>query len=439
MTGRWPLLALPVVTVAVVALALVTAAAPRPFRVARIWGGPTDGDRVSLRVELVEVVQSRGEVVEEPSPGATVSLRLDAPGFEAGRKLTLDTEGMAEVRLEVPRASGRLLATVSQQGVELALGRISLSRDRWSSAARRRGGWVTGHAPGGYDVRVAPERGALAVPFEEGLWVEVRREGAPVVGAKLELVVTGGRAAAREAVTDARGRARFSLVPEEHTLGVRIAIFAQGARSELAFGLPVVPGALRARLSGGELLVEAPVPRDVAYYALVTETERLVGGRVALAPDGSNDFVARVPIPSLPVAPTHAVVATERDLRSAAAVGWPLVVRPEAEPATTFDAVDALLLDGGSLGAARETARRARVRWATVAFCALAVLLELALFVAQAKARDRELDAHLEREGVRGEEAARLAPARSPALFLAICAVALGFLLLALAAVFKLG
>ena len=63
MTGRWPLLALPVVTVVVVALALVTAAAPRPFRTARIWGGPTDGDRLSLRVEVVDVVESRGAVV----------------------------------------------------------------------------------------------------------------------------------------------------------------------------------------------------------------------------------------------------------------------------------------------------------------------------------------------------------------------------------------
>ena len=438
MAGRFPLLALPVVTVAVVALALLTAAAPRPFRVARVWGGPTDGERVSLRVEVVDIVQSRGEVVEEPTPGATVSLRIGAAGFEAARKLTLDAEGMAEVLLDVPRASGPLLASVSQQGVELALGRIALSHARWANAARRRGGWVTGHAPGGYDVRIAPERGALAVPFEEGLRVQVRRDGAPVAGATLELVVTGGRAVVREAVTDPRGRARFSLVPEEHTLGVRIAISERNTRSEIAFGLPVVPGALRARLVGGGLVVEAPVPRDTAYFALVTEHERLSGGRIALAPNGSGDFVARVPIPALPVAPTHAVVATERDLRSAAAVGWPLVVRPEDDAQATFDAVDALLLDGRSLGAARESGRRARVRWATVAFCAIAVLLELVLFVAQARARDRELDAHLEREGVLGDEAARLAPMRSSAIFVAIAAVALGFLLLALAAVLKL-
>jgi hypothetical protein len=104
----------------------------------------------------------------------------------------------------------------------------------------------------------------------------------------------------------------------------------------------------------------------------------------------------------------------------------------------TFDSVDALLLDGHALGAARERARRARVRWATVAFCAIAVLLELALLFRHTRARDRELDAHLEREGIGGEQAEKLAPARSFAVFLAVAAVALGFLLLAIVAVLKL-
>jgi hypothetical protein len=434
--GRWPLLALPVVTVAVVALALLTAATPRPFRVARIWGGPTDGSRVSLRVEVVDVVESGGEVVERAVPGDVVAVRLSVGRFEAVRRLTLDSEGAAEVALDVPH--GPLVAEVSQQGIELALGRIALDKARWAGAARRRGGWFTARAPGGYDVRVAPERGVLAVPFEEGLWVEVARGGAPVVGATLELTATGGRALPRDAVTDARGRARFSLTPEEHTLGVRVVVAEANVRSEIGFGLPVVPGALRARLVGGELVVEAPVPRDVGYYALVTEEGRLAGGRVTFAPDASRNFTARVPLPALPVPPTHAVVATDRDLKSAAAVGWPLVGRADGEPMTTFDAVDALLLDGRARGAARERARRARVSWATVAFCAVAVLLELALLLSQARARDRELDAHLAHQGVEGDDAERLAPARSATVFLAVAAIALGFLLLAIAAVVRL-
>jgi hypothetical protein len=434
--GRWPLLALPVVTVAVVALAVLTAAAPRPFRVGRVWGGPTDGGRLSLRVEIADVVESGGEALERAVAGETIAVRLSSGRFEAVRTVTSDGEGAAEVALDVRPALEPLVAGVSLGGMDLALGRIALDTARWASAARRRGGWFSARA-GGYDVRVAPERGALAVPFEEGLWVEIARGGAPVAGATVELTATGGRVVPLKAATDARGRVRFSVTPEEHTLGVRVVVAEANVRSEIAFGLPVVPGALRARLVGGELVIEAPVPRDVAYYALVTEEGRLTGGRVTLAPDAAGHFIARVPMPALPVLPTHAVVATQRDLRSAAAVGWPLAPR-EGEPMTTFDAADALLLDGRARGAAHESARRARVTWATVAFCAVAVLLELALLLSHARARDRELDAHLAHQGVEADDAERLAPARSASVFFAIAAIALGFLLLAIAAVLRL-
>jgi hypothetical protein len=437
MTGRWPLLALPVVTVAVVTLALLTAAAPRPFRCARVWGGPTDGKRLSLRVEVVDVVESRGEVVERAIPNEKASILVRAGRFEAVRPLSLDVEGVAEVALDAPESTEPLVASVTQHGTTLALGRIALERARWASAARRRGGWIEGRASGGHDVRVAAERGAFAVPFEEPLWVEVSRAGAVVAGASLELEVSGGRLGRNVGTTDARGRARFSLTPEEHTLGLTVVVSEANARSEARFGLPVVPGALRARIVGGALVVEAPVPRDVAYYALVTESERLTGGRVAFTAGGA-ETVARVPLPALPAPPSHAVVSSERDLRSAAAVGWPLAVPLDGAPAKTFDSVDALLLDGHALGATRERARRARVRWATVAFCAIAVLLELALLFRHTRARDRELDAHLEREGIGGEQAEKLAPARSFAVFLAVAAVALGFLLLAIVAVLKL-
>jgi hypothetical protein len=439
MTARWPLLALPVVTVAVVALALLTAAAPRPFRMARVFGGPTGGDRLALRVEVADVVESRGEVVERPVTGEKAAVRLWAARHEAARVLTLDSEGVAEVALDVPRGGEPLVIAVSQQGVELALGPIRLDSERWARAARRRGGWVHARAPGDYDVRVAPERGALAVPFEEGLIVEVARGGAPVVDAALELTATGGRITPREGRTDSRGRARFSLSPEEHALGVRVVVSHASARSEVTFGLGVVPGALRARLVGGALVVEAPVPRETAYVALVTEKERLWGTRIVFPNEGRGETSARIPLPILPSPPGYAVVATASDLGSAAAVGWPLAVRVDGEPAMTFDAREALLLDGRPLGSGRESARRARVRWATVAFCAVAVLLELALLLRYARASDRALDIHLEREGVLGDEARRMAPARSAAISLAIAAVALGFLLLAIAAVIKLG
>src|SRR6187401_1055796 len=63
---RWLLLALPVALVVFVTVVLVTGGSARPYRVARVWGGPTDGKHVSLRVEAFEVVVDRASVQEIP-------------------------------------------------------------------------------------------------------------------------------------------------------------------------------------------------------------------------------------------------------------------------------------------------------------------------------------------------------------------------------------
>jgi hypothetical protein len=127
------------------------------------------------------------------------------------------------------------------------------------------------------------------------------------------------------------------------------------------------------------------------------------------------------------------VVASDRDLRGPSSVGWPLA--PAVTPAMTFDAVEALLLDGRPRAALHEKLRRDRVRWVTAAFCAAALLIELALLVALTRSSDRHLDAHLARSGVAGEDAQKLAPKRSPTVVIALALVALGFLVVALAGV----
>jgi hypothetical protein len=431
---RLLLYGLPVITVVIVALALVTTGAPRPYRVARLWGGPTDGSALSLRVEVFEMVEDRGGGMQERQvSGGAVRVHVQRPGLEGAHPVTLDAEGGGEARFEVPPGGAPTEVEVEQAGVTLARGAIGLSTERWTGAARRRGGFAAASA-GGLDVRVAPVRGALAVPFEEELVAEVRRGAAPVVGGSIDLGANGARVTPKTVTTDAAGRAHFRLTPEEHTLSVRLALRDPGGAGEASFGLGVVPGALRARLDGRTLVVESPVPREMAYFALVTERERLLGGRLALAPDRRGGSSARFELPP-ELRPTHAVVASDRDLRSPSSVGWPLA--PTATPALTFDAVEALLLDGRPRAALREKHRRARVRWVTAAFCAAAVLIELALLVALTRSSDKDLDAHLARSGVAGEEAQRLAPKRSPTVIIALALVALGFLIVALAGVLQ--
>jgi hypothetical protein len=435
-SGRRLLLyGLPFVTVVIVALAMVTAGGPRPYRVARLWGGPTDGAALSLRVEVFEMVGDRaGGVAERPVSGGVVRVHVLGSGFEGVRPVTLDAEGGGEVRFEVPPSGGRTEVDVEQAGVTLARGAIGLSTERWAGAARRRGGFADASA-GGLDVRVAPARGALAVPFEEELVADVRRGVAPVSGATVDLRSNGGRVTPAQVTTDADGRARFRLMPQEHTLAVTLTVRDPGGTAEASFGLGVVPGALRARLEGRTLVVESPVPRELAYFALVTERERLLAGRLALTPDQRGGSVARVELPA-GLQPTHAVVASDRDLRSPSSIGWPLA--PAVTPATTFDAVEALLLDGRPRAALHERLRRDRVRWVTAAFCAAALLVELALLVALTRSSDKNLDAHLASSGMAGADALKLAPRRSPTVVIALALVALGFLVVALAGVLRL-
>jgi hypothetical protein len=438
-SGQWGrrllLYGLPLVTVVIVALAMVTAGGPRPYRVARLWGGPTDGAALSLRVEVFEMVGDRGGGVQErPVSGGAVRVHVVRSGFEGVRPVALDAEGGGEARFEVTPGGGRTEVDVEQAGVTLARGGVGLSTERWAEAARRRGGFAEATA-GALEVRVAPVRGALAVPFEEELVAEVRRGAATVSGAVVDLRSNGARVAPERVTTDASGRAHFRLTPLEHTLSVTLSVRDAGGTGEASFGLGVVPGALRARLDGRTLVVESPVPRELAYFALVTERERLLGGRLALSPDQKGGSVARFELPA-GLKPTHAVVASDRDLRSPSSVGWPLA--PRVTPERTFDAVEALLLDGRPRAALHERLRRDRVRWVTAAFCAAALLIELALLVALTRTSDKNLDAHLARSGVAGEEARRLAPKRSPTVIIALALVALGFLVVALAGVLRL-
>jgi hypothetical protein len=434
---RWPLYVLPVATVLVVTLALVGAGAARPYRVARLWGGPTGGTRQSVRAEVLDVVEDRGAVLESPVGEGTVTLGLHAPGFDALRSAPLDPEGGAELAFELPPGARPLELSVSQAGKELARGKISLEREPWVKVARRRGGWVVTEL-GDLELRVAPMRGALAVPFEESLLVEVSRDGAAATNLELRASATGARVTPASVMTDAHGRAMLKIAPEEHVVSLTVEAGSPGSGARASFGLAVVPGALRARREGSELVVEAPVPREIAYFALVTERERLLGGRASFQPNPRGEMLARVPLPPLPAEPVYAVVSSERDLRSPASVGWPLAIGASGEPERTFDAVEALLLDGRPRAMLREAQRRSRVRWAVAAFSAAALTIELLLLIAFTKRSDRNLDAHLEGAGMDAAAALRLAPKRSPAVIVALIAVALGFLLVALLGVLRM-
>jgi hypothetical protein len=436
--GRWLLFALPAATVAIVALALVTAGVPRPARAALVYGGPTDHGVLAVRAEVVEVIQSTlGDVMEHPVRAGDVRIRVSAGSRESVRSFALDEEGQAEARLELGGQGGPVWLGVEQANEELARARVQLDAKAWRAAARRRGGFVSARA-GTVEVRFAPARGALAVPVDEEVWIDVLDNGVPLRDVDVGLASASARIVPPSARTDPGGRARFRFAPEEHAVSATVTLSLGAEPIRVSFGVPVVPGALRATRVDRQLLVESPIPRDVAYYALVTENARLGGGIVRLSPDKRFGASALVPLPVLPDGPVYAVVSSERDLRSAAAVGWPLRIDPSGPPLRSFDAVDALLVDGRPRAMVREAARRTRVRWVTLLLCAVSLIAEIALLVRFTRDRDRELVSSLERSGLDEEAMARVAPARSRYIGIALVTLSIGFLVVALVALLRL-
>src|SRR5207247_312824 len=112
--------------------------------------------------------------------------------------------------------------------------------------------------------------------------------------------------------------------------------------------------------------------------------------------DGHGGALGELHVPALPTAePLWAVVSTEPDLRSPSLVGWPIAPADGADPRTTFDVPDVLLLDTAGAAVERESARVHRARLVSSCFVAL-VLAVTALFVVRGAHRARSgLEAHL--------------------------------------------
>ena len=55
--------------------------------------------------------------------------------------------------------------------------------------------------------------------------------------------------------------------PAEHVVSATATVARPPAPARVTFGIPVVPGAMRALRRGRELVIESPVPRVVAYFA----------------------------------------------------------------------------------------------------------------------------------------------------------------------------
>ncbi|HEY1534949.1 MAG TPA: hypothetical protein VGF76_13070 [Polyangiaceae bacterium] len=428
MSRAWSL-AVPVVTVLVVAYALFVAGAPRKTLGERIYGGPTEGvTELSLRVESV----ARDGERESAGWDGPITVSGAANGVDFLTTSTaLGAAGVIDVplRFEKPVAGPVRLYSRASNG-ELARGEISLTVERWAQRARRRGGWIRGRDTNGNGlvISIAPERGAFVVGASDPLLIRVERAGDPLANAQLTLKAEGARLESEPGLhTDALGRARvgFEALELNPTLSVE-ARADDGQTGLIDSGVPVVPGGLHGIATATGIRVASATPRTQAFFSVVTDRARIAGGTLSLKPDGQGgsfaDAALHLPVP-LPV-PSWLVVSTEVDENSAAAIGWPL--QASVEPAQTFDVPDVLLLDGVPAAFEREQARLSRVRWLTAAFIASAFLLSVALLVLRVRAADRDIARHL-RTDLESETAARIAPRTLWPLVVALLAIGLGF------------
>jgi len=439
---RRALVALPAATVLLVAFALLLVLPRRPALGARVYGGPTDGGLPgSYRLQVVE----QEGASERPLGGRPVALEVRAPAGGLARwSGTLDPEGLAEVQLPGSRPPGGatvLTVTAPWRRVPLAEGGVELQRQAWWATRRERGGPLPAPSRGALEITVTPARGVLAVPFASPLLVEVRRGGAPAAEVTLEARAEGAELLAAAPPTNAGGRTRLVLRPLAHVAELEVvARDPAGVEGRWAATLPIVPGALdAARVERGErgspeLELCSPVPRAVAYFALVDERGRHGGGAVRLAPGADGLATGRAALPGPPPARGWVVVSGEPDLSSPGAVGWPLDdateawLTGEAAAPRSVTVPDRLLLDGVRVAQARESMRQAAARHLTALLVALALALELALLWLTAVRGARERDRAFRHAA--GDAAAAILPSRGRTLLAfgtTALAVAFGF------------
>jgi hypothetical protein len=278
---------------------------------------------------------------------------------------------------------------------------VSATPEAWSRAARRRGEWVDGRTEKGLVVRASAERGVFAVPFQDGLRVEVRRNGVPTGGIVVTAASETSDVEPGSAITDPSGRVRLLVRPREHAAAVTLRASApDGVGVSLDIALAVVPGALHASLGEEGIVVQSPIARTRAYVAVVGERERFAGGPVTLASDGHGNVRGVLPVADLPAdGPLWAVVSSEPDLHSAALVGWPIRPPLEEEPARTFDVPDLLLADGVAKAMARERVRVRSARLSAAAFAVGALALTVLLVTRRARRAASNLAEHLASAG----------------------------------------
>ncbi len=455
--AQWLLRGLPVLSVLAVGFALLVVGSPRAYVAARVFGGPTEGAS-SHHVRLVVAEHTReGERPRE------LPVRVTATS-EAGQTTVVealtDAQGHAQLEWvwEAPTTGPftlRVEPADDSPGVSrshpLAAGVVSTPLAAWRAGLRRGATW-SAPSRGELALRVAPGRGAFAVPFRDTLWIEVTRAGRPVAGSHVEVQLTGatltidgedgGRS--RQLMSDERGLASTELIADAHTILVDVSARLEQPEGEALMGslsatLPVIPGAIDLRPGADDSLVlTSPVERERAFVAWIDEQGRRGGATVPLSPSPDGLWRGALSLPPRAEGEPLGWLLTSSspELQGGGSVGWPLD-DPSAGPLPTLGASELTLLDGFPAAQARAEARVRQARWIAAGIALFSGLIVIALMLEQSRRAAARFNEHLKEQASAEAQANLTVTPIGLNLVIAALCVGLGFLLLGLLVLYR--
>lgn len=382
---------------------------------ARVLSGPTDA--VGVCAGRVQLLRERSGVL---LPAADLTFRFIAiqGSHRYERTKVSDSEGWSD--FSFPRRPREpLQIRIIHRGQILGAGQALVSTQHWISQAERRGPSLEPllSAPVRLDLRV--ESGALSVPFESQLTMTAvspspNALGEPLAGASLSLAGDGLEVLSKKRLMlDKNGFATIALRPTHHVATLELRVKSENLDATLERSLPVVPGAFMVSLGHDAVLVSSSLAREHAYFTVLSEDARLLGGRVELRPfPGGTE--GEIPWRELPPRKgKYLMIASDGDALAPSTVGFPLDGQ-----AQTWEAWDELVIDGPAQVRERHARQRKRVRWVLGGYAALSGIVVLLLFFLTVRKADAEL---VDRLSSVGAAPPHPAPSQKPLVIALLC------------------
>jgi hypothetical protein len=394
----------PLAAVAVLGFSLTLGANSQSVRAAQIFSGPTDSV-LGFRGRIRLVSEREGQL--GPVARESMTVTAEEGSKRTSRQLVTDPEGWVEFEFPRNPSAALSLQVQTSDGVILSRGGVSLSTADWAKRARRRGFGEQVLTSGPFALRVHIEGGVLAVPYASIVHLSLFKGPKPASETQLELSAEGGQIqGGYHRSTDSNGTLEIKFTPEEHSamLSVRV----RDVADEWSFqqGLPVVPGAFSLEKRSGQWQVRSPVPRDYAWFTLVTDKQRGPGGRIALEATLEGGSKGTLPALESPLqGGSFLVLSGDATGLSLGTVGIPL-----SEQGATFDASDLLVIDSLPRNLHLVQAQERRTRFILGVYVFVAGVVTLVLFSLHLRRSEETLSREFLEAGVssRAKDSSRL-------------------------------